>query len=345
MSELNVRTIPWVEKYRPTNFEQIVLDEMNQRIFRNILAKRHFPHLLFYGPPGTGKTTTIMNLIHAYQHTSPDGQDTSNTNQCLKGTVIHLNASDERGIDIIRNQIYKFVKSSHLFATHNQMKFVILDEVDYMTKNAQHALKYLLQTTSYNVRFCLICNYISKIEPTLLHEFICIRFNQLPRADIRRFVRRICDAENIKMEDGMLDTILDQMHTDIRSIVNFIQLQYSTDTLVPYIRVLTDVVWRNLYDIVSVETGSDAALKYIHEISLTYNVDKKSILMQFLNYVVREALVYDTNDASTSNVKKIRVELTTEFVAFVETMVHDAQQVVLDLWIEYFTVHFWKFVI
>jgi len=327
-----IRTIPWVEKYRPTNFEQIVLDEMNHRIFYNILEKRHFPHLLFYGPPGTGKTTTIMNLIQAYQNME------AGEPQYLKGTVIHLNASDERGIDIIRNQIYKFVKSSHLFASQNQMKFVILDEVDYMTKNAQHALKYLLQTTSYNVRFCLICNYISKIEPTLLHEFICVRFNQLPRSDIRRFVRRICDAENIHMEDGMLDTILDQMHTDIRSIVNFIQLQFSTTSVVPYIRVLTDRVWKDLFDIVSVNGNSNDALKYIHDISVTYNIDKKSILLQFLNYAVKESL-------NTSETVTKRVKLTTEFIAFVEMLVHESQHIVLDLWIEYFTLNFCKFIV
>ena len=327
MADEPPRTVPWVEKYRPTNFEQIVLDEMNQRIFRNILAKRHFPHLLFYGPPGTGKTTTIMNLIQAYQNNETEGT------QCLKGTVIHLNASDERGIDIIRNQIYKFVKSSHLFASQHQMKFVILDEVDYMTKNAQHALKYLLQTTSYNVRFCLICNYISKIEPTLLHEFICVRFNQLPRSDIRRFVRRICDAEKIVMEDGTLDTILDQMHTDIRSIVNFIQLQYSTTSAIS-IRVLTDFVWGELFEIVRVQGNSDRALEFIHRISIEYNVDKKSILLQFLNYLVKEALT----PSSTT------VKLTPEFIAFVEMIVHDAQHAVLDLWVEYFTMNLSKFI-
>ena len=309
------RSIPWVEKYRPTQFEQIVLDEMNQRLFQNILAKRHFPHLLFYGPPGTGKTTTIMNLIQAFQ--KPE----------YKGTVIHLNASDERGIDIIRNQIYKFVKSSHLFAPQQQMKFVILDEVDYMTKNAQHALKYLLQTTTYNVRFCLICNYISKIEPTLLHEFICVRFNHLPRTDIRRFVRRICDSEKIEMDDTTLELILDRMHTDIRSIVNFIQLQYSS--AMPIVRVLTNSVWVTLLQKLMEADKVDDVLSYIHEISIEYNVDKKSILLQFINYVVKYC--GDT------------VPLTSAFIAFIEIIVHESQHTVLDLWIEYFAMHFHTF--
>ena len=130
----NKEFIPFCEKYRPNNFEEIVLDSLNKKILKNIIETKYFPNLLFYGPPGTGKTTTIIKLISAYQ------KKMNNTNKDL---VIHLNASDERGIDIIRNQINYFVNSKPLF--NNGMKFVILDEVDYMTKNAQQALKYLLQ--------------------------------------------------------------------------------------------------------------------------------------------------------------------------------------------------------
>ena len=115
--------IPWVEKYRPTNFENIILDPLNKRFFENLIKKRYFPNMLFYGQPGTGKTTTIINLVNSYQEV---------LNQKNKELMIHLNASDERGIDIIRNQISQFVNSKTLFVSG--MKFVILDEVDYMTK-------------------------------------------------------------------------------------------------------------------------------------------------------------------------------------------------------------------
>ena len=179
-SEAISKQIPWVEKYRPNHFDDIVLDPINRKLFKNILDKNYFPNLLFYGPPGTGKTTTIINLINEFQ---------SIYYKINKNLVIHLNASDERGIDIIRNQIHQFVKTNNMFDTG--LKFVILDEVDYMTKNAQQALKYLLQTCSQNVRFCLICNYISKIEESLQNEFICIRFNQLPKPDIYQFIQNI----------------------------------------------------------------------------------------------------------------------------------------------------------
>ena len=90
-------SIPWIEKYRPTNFEEIVLDKINRTLFENILTNNYFPNLLFYGPPGTGKTTTIINLINEYQ---------KKHNNNAKGSVIHLNASDERGIDIISCLLY-----------------------------------------------------------------------------------------------------------------------------------------------------------------------------------------------------------------------------------------------
>ena len=143
----------WVEKYRPTEFDNIVLDPLNKKILKNIIESSYFPNLLLYGPPGTGKTTTIINLVSAYQE---------KLNQKNKELMIHLNASDERGIDIIRSQINQFVNSKTLFI--KGMKFVILDEVDYMTKNAQQALRYLLQNYTGSVRFCLICNYISRID-------------------------------------------------------------------------------------------------------------------------------------------------------------------------------------
>ena len=118
-----MNNMPWVEKYRPTSFDNIVLDPINRQIFENIINQNNIPNLIFYGPPGTGKTTTIINLINKYQE---------KYNQKNKGLMIHLNASDERGIDVIRNQINNFVNTKTLF-THG-IKFIILDEVDYMTK-------------------------------------------------------------------------------------------------------------------------------------------------------------------------------------------------------------------
>jgi DNA polymerase III delta prime subunit len=275
MSELAKTGIPWTEKYRPVQFSDIVLDPINRTLFQNVLDKQYFPNLLFYGPPGTGKTTTIINLINEYQ---------SKYNNGSKGTVIHLNASDERGIDIIRNQINQFVKSRNLFETG--LKFVILDEVDYMTKTAQQALKFLLQTSTYNVRYCLICNYISKIDESLQNEFISIRFNQLPKTEIDSFINVIVDKENLSLTTADIDTIQTIYNSDIRSMINFIQLNQN---LVDWENnIINHVVWEKIHDLlIDKESISKNIVLYIHTISIKYNMDKKHIIQTYFNYVIR----------------------------------------------------------
>ena len=221
---------PWVEKYRPNSFEDIVLDPINKKILENIIKMEHFPNLLFYGPPGTGKTTSVINLIQAYQ---------KKCNQ--KNLMIHLNASDERGIDIIRNQINTFVNSKSLF--NNGMKFVILDEVDYMTKNAQIALRYLLQDYKYNVRFCLICNYISRIDEALQNEFVRLRFNQLPESEIIKFLNIINEKENLQYNSVTIHLIQKLFNSDIRSMINYMQ---SNEQIIHDKKIIQKELWVEL---------------------------------------------------------------------------------------------------
>jgi len=257
--------IPWTEKYRPSNFDNIVLDPYNKTLFMNMIENKYFPNLLLYGPPGTGKTTTIINLINEYQRIKKN-----------KSLVIHLNASDERGIDIIRNQIYQFVKTKNLFETG--YKFVVLDEVDYMTKNAQQALKYLLQTCGNNVKFFLICNYISKIELSLQHEFVCIRFNQLPKQKIREFIREICVKEGVELTDQNIDTIQNLHKSDIRSMINFIIVQQSN--------IVDDTIWKRLHDLFDGEKDATKIKVFINKLSIHYNIDKKQIIKDYYNYLI-----------------------------------------------------------
>jgi len=280
--------IPWTEKYRPNKFEDIVLDPINRTFFMNILEKKYFPNLLLYGPPGTGKTTTIINLINAYQTMSrpKSFHNAISMNGGLnKSLVIHLNASDERGIDIIRNHIYQFVNTTKLF--DSGYKFVILDEVDYMTKNAQQALKNLLQSCGPNVKFCLICNYISKIETSLQQEFICVRFNQLPKPKIHLFIRDICNKESISLSDHAIDVIQNIYKSDIRSMINFIQLNQNIslddNNIIHngiwdiFLKLLIKNQW-NFYkpDIV----------QFLNTTSIRYNIDKTQIIKHFMNYLI-----------------------------------------------------------
>ena len=302
--------IPWIEKYRPTNFDTIVLDPINRQLFEKILDQNYFPNLLFYGPPGTGKTTTIINLIQAYQ---------KRYHQINKSTVMHLNASDERGIDIIRNQIYQFVRSNNLF--DRGLKFVILDEVDYMTKTAQQALKQLLQCSTQNVRYCLICNYISKIDESLKNEFIAIRFNQLPKKEIHHFIRDMCHKEHIEISDSAIDTVQQLYDSDIRSMINFIQLNQSSNRWDRKIITndLYDKIYRQLVERVSIHEF----LIFIQKISIQYNTDKRNIIKKFLQYMIcfQSAVV------------------TSEFLNIGEFIIHNLEAPI-DTSLEYLYYHF-----
>jgi replication factor C subunit 3/5 len=268
---------PWVERFRPTKFDDIVLDPLNKKILTNIIKTSYFPNLLFFGPPGTGKTTTIINLVNSYQEVLGEKN---------KGLMIHLNASDERGIDIIRNQINQFVNSKSLF--NQGTKFVILDEVDYMTKNAQQALRYLLQNYTNGVRFCLICNYISRIDEGLQNEFLRLRFNQLPEQDIISFLKNISVSENLNMTDKSLRLIQRLYKSDIRSMINFMQSnQHITDD---EFNIIDETVWAELYSkIVSHSSTSsmNSIIAFINNTSSKYNIDKKNIIKDFLNYIIR----------------------------------------------------------
>ena len=264
----------WVEKWRPTNFDGIVLDPLNKQILKNIINTSYFPNLLFYGPPGTGKTTTIINLVNAYQE---------KLNQKHKGLMIHLNASDERGIDIIRNQINQFVNSKSLF--NQGMKFVILDEVDYMTKNAQQALRYLLQNFTQGVRFCLICNYISRIDEGLQNEFLRLRFNQLPENDIISFLKTIALAEKLNITNKSLNLIQQLYKSDIRSMINFMQSnQNITDS---DFNIIDDSIWKALFEMIKSKQTMKELTNFINKTSVKYNIDKKNIMKDFLNYIIR----------------------------------------------------------
>jgi len=274
-----MESVPWIEKYRPVQFDDIVLDPFNRRIFDNVLECGHFPNLLFYGPPGTGKTTTIINLINKWQMNVGAVSHKEN--------VIHLNASDERGIDIIRNQINQFIKSRNLF--ENGMKFVILDEVDYMTKNAQQALKTLLQHEKNNVRFCLICNYISKIDESLQNEFLCIRFNQLPKHEIFGFIKHISTQEELYLSDESIERIMLLFHSDIRSMINFMQLNLlEKKDQIP--KIICKEVWDVLYDLLIVvnncgERNKEEIMNYLQKISIEYNIDKINLINMFFLYL------------------------------------------------------------
>jgi len=187
------------------------------------------------------------------------------------------------------------------------MKFVILDEVDYMTKNAQQALRYLLQNYSSNVRFCLICNYRSKIDESLQNEFMSLRFNQLPSEDIITFLNHISICEKLNLSYKILSRIQSLYKSDIRSMINFMQSNQNTEIKV---NVIDNDIWNELINKLIKRENTENIINFIHSISINYNIDKKNIIKDFLNYIIKNYSTYVNAD----------------FLNFVENLIHSQVQ-------------------
>ena len=173
-----------------------------------------------------------------------------------------------------------------------------------MTKNAQQALRYLLQNFSNSVRFCLICNYISRIDEGLQNEFLRLRFNQLPEKDIIKFLNNISISENLYFDEKSLYLIQKLYKSDIRSMINFMQSnQHIKDN---NIYVIDDSVWDSLFDKIKNQDDLASLKVFINNISCQYNIDKKNIIKDFLNYIIR-------------NKEDLNVP---EYFKFVENIIH-----------------------
>lgn len=187
-------SIPWIEKYRPVQFSDIVLSRETRELIDKWFAKKKFPNMLLYGPPGTGKTTTAWNIIRKYQTEVEKQQITHIFSESQN--VISLNASDENGVEIIRQRIHEFVKSKTLFSS-NTKKFVILDEIDHMTSHAQRMLCFIIQEYSTNICYILMCNYISYLNTRLRNQVRVLPFYGMSKPNIRQYLLKICKNENI----------------------------------------------------------------------------------------------------------------------------------------------------
>jgi replication factor C subunit 2/4 len=213
---MNMRSVPWVDKYRPNKLNYIVHQQELMKTLHNILETGEMPHLLFYGPPGTGKTTTILAL--ANELFGPIK---------FKERVLELNASDERGINVVRNEIITFAKS--IIGNPDPkykcppFKILILDEADAMTPDAQSALRKIMEEYSTITRFCLICNYVDKIIDPIISRCMPFRFMSISIDVMKERLQFIGKKENIELEDDIYDTIVSVVGGDLRKGIMLLQ--------------------------------------------------------------------------------------------------------------------------
>ncbi|KAH8732812.1 replication factor C subunit 2 [Phaeosphaeriaceae sp. PMI808] len=231
------RLQPWVEKYRPKTLSEVTAQDNTIQILSRTLQSSNLPHMLFYGPPGTGKTSTILAL--AKQLYGPE---------LMKTRVLELNASDERGISIVRQKVKDFARQQLSVApTYNVMvedkdsadhgkmvryrdkypcppfKIIVLDEADSMTQDAQSALRRTMETYSRMTRFCLVCNYVTRIIDPLASRCSKFRFKSLDQGNAVKRVEDIAKLEGVALDSGVSEELVRVADGDLRKAITFLQ--------------------------------------------------------------------------------------------------------------------------
>lgn len=209
--------LPWIEKYRPKNISEISSQSDVVATLRKSLESQNIPHLLFYGPPGTGKTSTILAI--ARELYGP---------KMIKERVLELNASDERGIDVVRHKVKSFAQIAVGRKKDENYpcppyKIIILDEADAMTRDAQSALRRTMERYSKVTRFCLICNYISRIIAPVASRCAKFRFKSLDSESQISKLREIAGKERLEVDEEAYKTLVKVSGGDMRKAITLLQ--------------------------------------------------------------------------------------------------------------------------
>jgi replication factor C subunit 3/5 len=304
--------LPWVEKYRPIKFDSIISHDKIINMLSNLINNNHLPHIIFYGPPGTGKTTTILAAARKLYGSK------------YKSMILELNGSDDRGISVVREQIKDFSstcsKISNIFKSdelNSNVKLIILDEADSMTFDAQFALRRVIELYTNNTRFCLICNYITKIIPALQSRCMLFRFAPIKFIDHYNKIEQITKLENIIIDENTLKKIILMADGDMRKSLNVVQSLHMIYKDKDYIVRMDDlnklIGSRTESEILSlmnvIFSNEDIKNKYIHINDLLKKnmISIADIIKEIQNYLLESS--YVNKNKNKTKIINIIIEL------------------------------------
>lgn len=271
----------WAEKYRPKSLEDIINQKEIVERLNSFVKARNVPHCIFAGPPGTGKTTAALCLAHNLYGTS------------YREHLMELNASDERGIKIVRETVKTFARTRSIGEI--PFKILILDEADNMTSDAQQALRRTMERFTETCRFIMIANYSGKIIEPLQSRCAPFRFSYMSQEDQNRYLQRIIKEENVKITDDGLDAIFEVSGGDLRRATNAIQAAASMNKQIDAETVYSVIGRANpedIDDMIKTAMKGDFlyARKKLREMILKYGVAGSDIIKQIHTSIFRSML-------------------------------------------------------
>ncbi len=261
----------WTEKYRPKNLDEVVGQKHVTERLKAYVETGNMPHLLFTGPAGTGKTTCSLAMA---KEMFGDG---------WKGNFMELNASDERGIDVVRGKIKDFARTAPLGGA--EFKIIFMDEADALTSDAQAALRRTMEKFSKICRFILSCNYSSKIIDPIQSRCAVFRFKPLTSDDLRGFIDRIVETENIDIDGEAVEGLVRVARGDMRRAVNSLQVAASLNKKIDIDTIYQTTGMANPEEVkqmleMALQGNFIAARDKLDDVMITYGLSGQDIIRQ-----------------------------------------------------------------